>query len=59
MIEKKLYERKEGGFILDRAGYYGFWIIGGLLVCLVTWSWWPLIAVLISCLACELVLNSL
>jgi hypothetical protein len=36
-----------------------FWIIGGVLVCLVTWSWWPLIAVVVSCLACELVINSL
>jgi hypothetical protein len=44
---------------LNRTSYYGFWILGGLIVSLMHLSWWPLVAVVLSCLVCELVLKNL
>jgi hypothetical protein len=58
LVEKKVGAGKED-LSLERANYYGFWILGGLIACLVTWSWVPLVTVLIACVACELVIHSL
>ena len=43
----------------DRAKYYGLWMLGGVVVSLVTGSWWPLVAVLFCCLGLEMVLHEL